>query len=210
MLTRRSIPRTLRGVGGVRLINMPGVKYPDAVVYGRKGADVRSGKPYEKAPEWGISTREAAGMLGISARAARALLNRHQVAYQLVARPGSSACLYWDRNLVQQMTARRMPMVSKVPDKLCSAHEACYLLMVVRSSLSRYVKQGLIKEYRLRLATSGGVRVLSYYLRAEIRKLAARKNAARLRSEGIQRDQLRRLWDAADERRMQIKQGAKS
>lgn len=194
MLGPRSLPRTLRGVGGVRLIDMPGVKYPDSMLKVAKGADARSGKPHARPPEWGISTREASELLGITVRATRALLTRHQSDCQLVAQPGRSACMYWDRRLVNQMLAKRMPMVSKVPDRLCSANEACYILLIGRSSLSRYVKRGLLNEYRLRHATATGVRLLSYYLRADVRKLAARRNAARIRAENIKKERLERRW----------------
>lgn len=194
MLGPRSLPRTLRGVGGVRLIDMPGVKYPDSMLHGPKGSDARSGKPHARPPDWGISTREASELLGITVRATRALLTRHKSDCQLVARPGRCACMYWERKLVDRILAKRMPMVSKVPEKLCSAHEACYILLIGRSSLSRYVKRGLLQEYRFRLATATGVRLLSYYLRSDVRKLAARRNAARMRAEAYKKERLERRW----------------
>lgn len=190
-----SLPRTLRGVGGIKLIDMPGVKYPESVLQGRKGSHSRSGKPHGSAPAWGISTRDAAQMLGLSVRSARAMLNRQKAKYRLVAQAGRCACMYWDKRVVERMLAKRMPLVRKVPDKFCTAKEACYILLVVRSSLSRYVKCGLLKECKLRLATESGVRVLSYFLRAEVRKLAARRNATRMRAESARRERLQNAWD---------------
>ena len=195
MLSPRCLPRTLKGVGGARLIDMPGVTYPESVLTGRKGIDQRSGKPHARPPEWGISTREAAEMLGISTRATRALLNRLNSEYRLVACPGGGACMYWDRRVVERELDNRIPLVRKQPEKLCSASEACYILLVARSSLSRYVQRGLLKEHRIRLATPTGVRVLSCFLRSEVRNLAARKEAARAREEEVRRERLKRNWN---------------
>lgn len=198
LLTLRSLPRTLKGVGGARLINMPGVKHAESALVARKGTDARSGLPYTTPPPWGISTHEAAELLGITPRATRALLTRHKSKHHLVARPGHCACMYWERRMVERMLALRMPMVSSIPDKFCSAHEACVILVVGRSTLSRYVKRGLLKEYHFRHATATGVRLLAYYLRADVRKLVARRNAARARAEAARVEQLRRLWNRRD------------
>ena len=185
-----TLPRTLRGVGGIRLINMPGVKYPDSVLQGRKGTDRSSGKAHAEAPEWGISTRDAAALLGVSSRSVRVMLNRQKAAYRLVARKGKCPCLYWDRRVVDLMLAKRMPLVTHIPEKLCSAREACLLLLVSRSSLSRYVRRKLLHEYRLRHVTKTGIRLLAYYMRAEVRLLAARRKAARIRAENELKERL--------------------
>lgn len=190
------LPRTLRGAGGIRLIDLPGVKYPEAVLHGRKGADPVSGRPYAEPPPWGISTREAAVMLGVSVRSARALLNRYNARYRLVARPGSCACLYWDRSAVEELRRRRLPLVLKVSGKLCTAREACCILFIARSSLTRYVQSGLLKEYRVRHVTRAGARTCSFFHRGEVHKLAARRNAARARNECARRDRLQREWNA--------------
>ena len=195
MLGPRFLPRTLKGVGGTRLIDMPGVRYPDSVLNGRKGVDKHSGKPHTQPPEWGISTQDASAMLGISPRATRALMNRHKSEYRLVSCPGGGACMYWERRVVERVLAKRLPMVSKEPARLCSSTEACYILAVARSTLTRYVRQGLLKEYKVRHATPTGVRILSCFLRAEVRNLAARKNAARVRAENVRRAQLKRMWN---------------
>ncbi len=103
--------------------------------------------------------------------------------------------MYWDRRVVERMLAKRMPLVRKVPEKLCTAKEACYILLVARSTLSRYVRSRLLTEYKLRLVTESGVRVLSYFMRAEVRKLSARRNAARVRAECAQRERLQHAWN---------------
>ena len=195
MLGPHSLPRTLLGVGGARLIDMPGVRYPDSMLHGRRGSDESSGKAYALPPAWGMSSRQAAEALGVSVRTARALLNRHKARYRLVLQRGRPACLYWERNVVKRLLASRMPLVRKIPAKLCSAAEACCILMVARSTLFRYVKQGALQEYKIRYATDSGVRLLSHYLRADVRRLAARRNAARVRALSMQQERLKRVWN---------------
>ena len=46
----------------------------------------------------------------------------------------------------------------------------------------------------MRHATETGVRVVTYYLRAEVRKLSARKNAIRARVEGLHKNRLQSEW----------------
>lgn len=195
MIASRRLPRTLRGAGGIRLINMPGVIYPESVLKGVKGSDTTSGKPYTSAPSWGVSSRSAAAQLGVSVRTARALLNQSRAKYQLVEQSGRPACLYWDRRKVNQLVSKRLPLVTKIPEKFCSAREACYILQVARSTLSRYVKLGLIKEYPLRHLTPTGVRQVSYYLRADVRGLSNRRRASRIRTEEMRRERLQRRWE---------------
>ncbi len=195
MVGPRLLPRTLRGVGGIRLIDMPGVIYPESVIKGQKGTDIASGKPHAMPPPWGISSRQAAEQLGVSVRSARAILNKHKARYQLVAQRGTPACMFWDKRVVSRLVAKRMPLVRKIPEKLCPASEACLILLVARSTLVRYVQMNLIKEYKLRHVTPTGVRVVSYYLRADVRKLAARKRAARVRAEQARMQRLQQRWE---------------
>lgn len=189
-----SLPRTLKGVGGIRLINMPGVKYPDKVLYGKKGTDVSTGKPYEVVPPCSVSSKEAASMLGLPLRSARSILNRNRVKCMLVAQAGKTACMYWDRKGVEHLLSLRLPMVQQIPESYCTAKEACCILVVARSSLTRYVQRGWLKEHPLRLLTQSGVRTLSFFLRAEVRMLSARLNAARSHTRNIQHERLHRDW----------------
>ncbi|MBR3903510.1 MAG: hypothetical protein IKJ29_07635 [Akkermansia sp.] len=173
---------------------MPGVIYPEEVLHGPRGAVTGSGKAHDKIPRWGVTSRQAAEMLGVTVRSARAILSRSNSKCQLVALPGEVACMYWDRRAVARLVAKRLPLVRKVPEKLCPAREACYILLISRSTLYRYVRRGLLKEYRMRHATETGVRVVTYYLRAEVRKLSARKNAIRARVEGLHKNRLQSEW----------------
>ena len=194
VIPHASLPMTLKGVGGVKLINMPGVKYPDSVISGRRGTVAGSGKPYACVPESGIRTREAAEILELSVRSTRVLLNRKNVECYLVSEPGGRTCMYWNRRMVEHLAARQGPLVQKMPEKLCTAKEACYILLVARSSLSRYVQRGLLKEYAVRYVSKTGVRRLSCYMRAEVRKLAGRLNAARTRAQTVQKERLQTDW----------------
>lgn len=67
--------------------------------------------------------------------------------------------------------------------------------MVARSTLFRYVKQGVLQEYKIRYATKSGVRLLSHYLRADVRRLAARRNAVRVRASSLQMERLKKVWN---------------
>ncbi|MBR6575725.1 MAG: hypothetical protein IKK73_01185 [Akkermansia sp.] len=52
----------------------------------------------------------------------------------------------------------------------------------------------LLKEYSIRHVTPTGVRKLSYYLRADVRKLAGKRNAARARAEEARRERMQQWW----------------
>lgn len=200
MVVPRFLPRTLKGVGGIRLIDMPGVKYPDEVLHAPKGTDQASGKPYSKPPRWGISSREAAEILGVTVRSARALLNKHKAEYCLVEYPGGGTCMYWDKQVVERLRARRLPVVRKVPEKLCTAREASCILLVSRSSLYRYAQSGILKEIKVRHVTGKGVRSVSYFVRSEVRLLAARKQAAKARMEQAREHRFQSKWREQNER----------
>ena len=75
MVKPNFIPRNLRGVGGIRLFDLPGVFYPREVLVTKAGLDHKSGLPYKEPPiHWGITTGQAADILGLSASATRSLL----------------------------------------------------------------------------------------------------------------------------------------
>ena len=171
MIHPLQLPRTLRGAGGIRLINMPGVRYPDEVLQGPSGTGASRTSPLRKAPPGFISSQNAAELLGITPRSARAMLARRNTRRVMVREPGKAACVYWERLKVQELLETRCPLVRNLPARFCDSAEACYILMIARSTLHRYVKQGALKEYQVRRAFAGGVHREAYYLRAEVRKL---------------------------------------
>lgn len=181
MVKPNFIPRTLIGVGGVRLFDIPGVVYPKEVLHAPRGMNRGSGKPYDKVPEWGISTAEAAAMLHSSCSSARAVLHRHKVGYRQVAENGGPPRLYWRRPQVEALAARRAPLVKGCPRRMVDSATARAMLKIGRSTLYRYVQKKLLHEKQVRLVTPKGTRLKAYYLRAEVAHLAARVRAIRER-----------------------------
>lgn len=200
MVKPNFIPRTLVGVGGVRLFDIPGVVYPKEMLRPARGMNRGSGKPYDKVPRWGIDTATAAGMLHSSRSSARAVLHRHKVGYRLVAVSGGPPRLYWRRSQVEALAARRGPLVKQCPARMVDSVTARAMLGVGRSTLYRYVHRRLLHEKQVRLVTARGTRVKAYYLRSEVAKLAARMRAIRARQLELTRLLLlRRQAPAADE-----------
>lgn len=187
MVKPNFIPRTLIGVGGVRLFDLPGVVYPKEMLRPARGMNRGSGKPYSKIPDWGIDTAEAAAMLRSSRSSARAVLHRHKVGYRLVSAQGGPPRLYWRRSQVEALAARRLPMVQGCPKRMVDSATAREMLGVGRSTLYRYVQKKLLRERQVRLMTPRGTRQKAYYLRSEVAKLAARMRAIRARERELQR-----------------------
>ena len=186
MVQPNFIPRTLRGVGGVRLIDLPGVQYPPEMLHVRPGHNARNGLPYEAPPAWGISTREAAGILKCTSSAVRITLHRRQVRCRAVREPGMSLTLYWDRSEVDRLADRRHPVVGKVPAKLVTPTEACKLLGLARSSLHRYTCKRWLHPVHVRVPSGRGLHHRSFFRRAEVVKLAHHLRALRERRRQIQ------------------------
>lgn len=185
MVKPNFIPRTLVGVGGVRLFDIPGVVYPKEMLRPARGMSRDSGKPYSKVPSWGIDTATAAGMLHSSRSSARAVLHRHKIGYRLVAVSGGPPRLYWRRKQVEALAARRGPLVKQCPARMVDSVTARAMLGVGRSTLYRYVHRRLLHEKQVRLVTPRGTRVKAYYLRSEVAKLAARMRAIRARQQEL-------------------------
>ncbi len=181
MVQPNFIPRTLRGVGGVRLIDLPGVNYPPEMLRVRAGHDRSNGRPYAEKPDWGISTREAAALLSCSESAARIALHKKHVRSRLVREPGSPVRLYWNRKQVEKLAAQRLPIVENVPTRYVDSETAVALLRVGRSSLYRYSERKWLHPLRLRVQTPLGPRIHLYYRRDELTKLRYRLNALQLR-----------------------------
>lgn len=180
MIKPNFIPRTLRGVGGVRLFDIPGVYYPKEMLEAPTERVQQSGTPYTAAPKWGISTKEAAAMLQCTPAAARMNLQKRKVRYRLVREPGKVPSLYWDRATVSRLAGTRLPVVVRIPAKMFTAEQAAEVLGISRSTLYRYVQKNRLKEYKVRLKTALGTRKVTYYLKAEVRKLAAKLNAIQM------------------------------
>lgn len=192
MIRPNFIPRTLRGVGGVRLYDIPGVIYPKEMLQTAKGRKQNNGKPYTKAPAWGITTKEAAQRLSCTPAAARMAMQRHKVRSRMVQEPGNVPRLYWNRQDVERVADKRLPIVKRIPAKMLTAEQSCALLHLCRSSLLRYARKGRIREYGVRLMTKSGTRKMCLYLKADVKKLAARLNAIRAHEAELKK--LKECW----------------
>lgn len=171
--------RTLVGVGGVLLYDMAGVVYPSEMLRARKGYMRGSGEVYREVPEWGMSTRQAARVLGCSDAAARSYLHRHRVPFRVVAEPGRPCINYWRRNCVLALVKERGEIVKRCPARMMSAAQAMAVLGVGRSTLQRYVRGGMLRQVKLRVLTGCGLKCRAFFLGAQVRMLAAHMRAVR-------------------------------
>lgn len=187
------LQRTLTGVGGVRLIEMEGVEYPERVLRVRPGYERRSGEAYREVPAWGISTRHAARLLGCSDSAAREYLHRHHVRFRVVAVPGRPYCNYWERSAVQALVKERGEIVREPPERLMGLGDALAVLGVKRSTLQRYVQSGMLRQVKLRQLTGRGLKERVYFLPGQVRALAGHLRALRAREAELRarRDRLK-------------------
>ncbi len=181
MVQPNFIPRTLRGVGGVRLIDFPGVVYPPEMLRVREGRDRTNGQPYTERPVWGISSREAAARLHCSESAARIALHKKRVRCRMVREPGAAVRLFWDKKQVEKIAVARLPIHESAPRKMVDSQTAAAMLEVGRSSLYRYSKKKWLHPIRLRLQTPSGLRIHVYYKRDEVIKLKFRLGALHMR-----------------------------
>lgn len=176
-MSRTTIPRTLKGVGGLKLFDIPGVMYPAHMLpvdtQRRLGVVPLLSKP----PSWSISARQAAEILGCLPSSARDLLHRERVRFCRVFDGTCPPRTYWDRNRVMSLARRRRPIINKKSPRLISANEAVCILSVSRNTLSRYVRAGLLQQFRLRVRGSGGARIGCFYLRSEVEKLNRHRRA---------------------------------
>ncbi len=181
MVQPNYIPRTLRGVGGARLIDFPGVVYPPEMLRAQEPREVIPVAPSRERPVWGIPSREAAALLQCSESAARIALHKRRVRCRTVREPGGTVCLYWDKKQVEKLASSRLPILDSVPGKLVDSRVAAEILQVGRSSLYRYSKKKWLHPIRLRLQTPSGLRIHVYYKRDEVMKLKLRLGALHMR-----------------------------
>lgn len=171
------IQRTLRGVGGIRLIEHPGVHYPLHMLKAATGMDKRTGRPWVTPPPWAISTREAAAILGVSDNSTRLWLRRHGISYYLVSSSARQPTIYWQRSEVEKLAQKRPPVCADIPPGMIDTAGALKMLNVGRSSLYRYVQQGKLRQMSVRGKSRRGPRLRHLYYRSEVRKLAAHMHA---------------------------------
>lgn len=179
MVRPNFIPRNRRGVGGIRLFDIPGVIYPKEVLVPKPGLNHKDGRPYREVPCWGITSREAATMLGCSPAAARTWLHRRKVPYRIVGEEGQTLRIFWRKERVMSLAETRLPIVHECPEPLISAVEAMRILHVGRSTLHRYQERGLLKVAKVRHPSDKGVRKCNYFVRKEVEQYAKHLEAVR-------------------------------
>lgn len=180
MVSPAWLPRTLKGLGGIRLINVPGVKFPDTAFRADKGMNPQTGKPFDYPLHDTISTHEAARILGRSINSAHMLLRKKDIPFCLVRHNGSGRTVfYWDREAVKQLLRGLPPVQKHLPATLVKAADALLILGIVRSTLYRYVASGKLSEIRRRVMTTRGYRHQCLYLKSEVMKLKSWRNACR-------------------------------
>lgn len=180
MVSPARLPRTLVGMGGIRLISIPGVKYPDRLFQAEEGMNPRTGQPYDRPLYNTISTAEAAKMLGRSNSSAHAFLRKNDIPFYYVRmKEDGKKLMYWDRETVKRVIKRLPPVQKKLPQTMVNARDALLLLGVVRSTLYRYVASGKLSEIRRRVMTGRGYRHQCLYLKSEVMKLKAWRRARR-------------------------------
>lgn len=178
------LPRTLKGLGGARLIDLPGVRHPESALVAPEGRVPETGAAYTQVPPWGMSTQQASRLLGNGVAAARRLLHRHKVPFRVVAVPGSPCACYWKRQEVMRLARQRGLILVRQPAKMVDTEQAMQMLGVGRTTLGRYVQAGRLRQVKARLLTPRGLKSKCYFLRAEVRTLAGRMRAVRaLRAE---------------------------
>lgn len=174
MVRRNVIPRRLIGARGVRLFDIQGLVYPDEVLHERPQEQT-----VNQAPAWGISTVEAAMVLGCRPSSARCKLSRFGVRKIKVTRAGKPPILYWHKQQVEDIAAAQPREVRRIPDRYLDAHAVAALLEVSRSTLFRYVKSGVLKAYSVRHRANQGIRLKHFFLRDDVRRLRYHLNALR-------------------------------
>lgn len=160
--------KTFIGVGGRKYINNPKLNFPAHVKMRRKGTDPRSGRPYDRASQAFVETHALALRLGCSSSAVRQYLHRHGARFRVVRKNTGSLALYWRRQDVEKILAKREPSCRCAPPCYVDMEEAVDMLGVVRSYVYRLVKKGLLREYRCRMKTARGFRVRCFYHREDL------------------------------------------
>ena len=178
---RNRIPRSLIGVGGVKLYDIPGVIYPQEMLVQSAPPD-KEEKEEEiltRPPLWGIPTEEVARQLGCTVSAARMRMKRNGVERVKVRNSKGILLSYWRREQVRKLCTNTTELVESMPSSYLTAAATAHLLQISRSSLSRYEKLGKLKSIRVMFRTGEYKCIKSYYLRSEVRRLSYHLNSMR-------------------------------
>lgn len=168
--TENGLKRKLSGLNGARFYDLEGVTYPKEVLRAKRGHDPKTGQPYALPPKWGITTAEAAKILGCSSSAARVMLTRKRVHFHLVSRPQSPPVIYWKCDRVERIAAGKLPLISdEEAAKMLMTEEAAEYLGVGRTTVRRAMKAKVLHPVLVRVNSPQGPRKRSYLLRGEVK-----------------------------------------
>lgn len=166
------LPRTKIGLGGVRLIDMPGVKHSESVLKAGRGMHPYTGKPYRKPPRNTISSAQAAELLGILPPSARARLRRRKVREFYVQLPGGPVTAYWQKKKVLELARRQAAVHCGAPRGMVGWRQAVKLLGRTCSTLQRHARKGRVRTQLVRQPAGCGMQTVCYYNAADLKRLA--------------------------------------
>lgn len=166
-----SLMRTRRGLGGVKLFNIPGVIYPESLLVAKPGMEPHTGQPYPAPPPNSIDSAQAAAWFGILVSSVRLLLHRRKVRFYIVQKPGCPRCLYWSRAQVLRLLKKFPQDAPGRPRGMLTLREAMERLPCSRSSLQRHTSSGRVRVLARRVKTASGMRTIYYYHAGDIKKL---------------------------------------
>ncbi len=184
MLIGQKMDKSLIGIGGVRLLRVPGVQHDRKVVLPTPGMNQDTGEPYDEVPVDSISTREASQLLKCTQSAARQVLVRRGVERYIVRRAQGGLESYWEREAVERLAELKLPIQQQIPQKMMTAEAASRKLKISRSSLYRYVQMGQLQQIKRRMPGRLGMRITALYLSSEVAELYARLNALKKKKMG--------------------------
>lgn len=176
MVRRNIIPRRLIGAHRVRLFDIQGITYPESVL-----KEVPPEPIAPAAPEWGISTNEAAAILGCKPSSARDVMDKLDVRKVKARRHSFPPTWYWDKSQVEAIAASRLAVLREIPRIYMSACEVCAFLHISRSTLYRYVRHGLLEVHPVYFRSAQHTCVKHLFLRADIERFRYHLNAVRIK-----------------------------
>ncbi len=166
-----SLMRTRRGLGGVKLFNIPGVIYPESLLVAKPGMDPKTGSPYPVPPANTIDSVQAAAWFGILVSSVRILLHRNKVRFYIVQKSGCPRALYWSRAQVLRLLKKFPQVASAKPRGMLTLRQAMERLPCTRSTLQRHTTGGRVRVLPRRVKTPLGMRIVYYYHAGDIKKL---------------------------------------
>lgn len=154
--------RTIKGINGERLICFPGVVHPKQ-------------KPFEisleKKPDWAITSKAAAELLGMHPASARNILHRHGVRYCKVSNHDRVHMTCWAKEEVEDLAKNLPPLIDAIPPELMSTRQVCEVTGYSVTAIMRWVKKGMLTRLNVRVRSSKYAGPQFLYLREEIEEM---------------------------------------